>query len=777
MALLKIFNGYGSFFGLTHPVSRILLALTTMLHPATGLSGLFCAALVLAARRLLSFPGDGDLDIVNGLLFGMLIGSLFAPSPASIVVLSLGAILIVLLTVCLSDTITKNLRLPVLGLPYVFTGYIMLPIAAHLGLTPITDQALFPTTLPGPIGTLLNLFAPLGSLYFCGTAIGGLLVFIAFAFSSRYLALLTLGAGILCNIFLHSLRFTTLLHQGNFFAEATAGSISAWSNLFETNPLPLLIAQMNGVLTAGVIGGLYSVPSPRSLTVAAGAAIMACLLTILLQQPLFYGAPVLPPLALPFVLSTYVVLLALSTNRGGPWLRFWLLVPALPELSLERLTIGRARGVDLHSVALRSPVKGAWQIYQGFDGDYTHRGPWRYALDFIQTENGLSYRDEGKTLTDYYSYCKPVFAPGWGTVTALVNSCPDNRPGDVEIKMNWGNYLLIRLDSGHYAMLAHLQKGSIRVGLHSRVEPGQIIALVGNSGRSPQPHLHLHIQGSPELGAATLPFHLSHVILSSNESIAKTELNADTAASAGSGLNFPEIPVSKFEKFELNACPAQGETIKSTTRNTALARALHLSLGRCFEYSVKTPAGSHHQRLSIKLDLTGQFYLETETETKTKNGKRTAATAFTVNEDLAAFFDTDGTDKLITAFVLALGLTPLTEGNLNWIDQVPVRLLPASRPVKMLWSLLHPFSPCVESHYTRHWDGGEMLWKQQGVHRLRFNAGWEECWHTEAQLSELSGIIALSIKDGRNRELLTARLDGWGVKEDNGIPETMLNLR
>lgn len=745
-AVLKVFEGYGSFFGLRHPLSRLLLVACTMLHPLTGLSGLGCAALVVLTRYLLSFPPEGgELEIVNGLLFGMLLGSLYAPCGASLVVLALAAVLIVLLTACLTDTLGKLCRLPVLGLPYVITGYIMLPLAAHLGMTPLLVA---PTllALPALAESPLNLLAPLGSLYFNGTACGGIIVFLAFALSSRYLALLTLGASIVCTLFLH---YGYLDNQ------------SSGLGLLSANPLPLLIAQMNGVLTAGVIGGLYTVPSPRSIIVAMASAILACLLTLLFEHT--FWSSTFPPLALPFVLATYIVLLALSAARGGPWLRFWLLTPALPEVSLERLMIGRARGVDLHSVALRCPVSGSWKVYQGFDGDYTHKGPWRYALDLIQTVDGKSFRDDGNTLTEYYSYCKPVLSPGWGTVVAFTNTCADNQPGDVELVENWGNYLLIRLDNGPYVMLAHLQRGSIRVNVHSRVEPGQLLALCGNSGRSPQPHLHIHVQMSPEIGASTVPFHFCHVLVRENEQTT----------------------------YKLNASPAQGEKIKSTSRNAALARALHLNVGRCFDYSVCLPSPEtttdstacepvadrcRIERLAVKLDLAGQFSIETVERDGTMpgpsaTGKRARA-LFSVNDDLAAFFDRSGESKLLDAFVLGLGLTPLAEGNLNWQDKVPVRLLPASGVMKLLWSLLHPFSPCIDSFYSRTWDARRRLWIQKGKHTMPICAGLTRHWHTEVQLSELSGVLAIDLADQKG-QLLTARLDGWGVREDNGIPGIM----
>lgn len=40
--------------------------------------------------------------------------------------------------------------------------------------------------------------------------------------------------------------------------------------------------------------------------------------------------------------------------------------------------------------------------------------------------------------------------------------------------------------------LAHLQKGSVRVETGDPVKMGQSIALVGNSGNTSEPHLHIH---------------------------------------------------------------------------------------------------------------------------------------------------------------------------------------------------------------------------------------------------------------------------------------------
>lgn len=56
-----------------------------------------------------------------------------------------------------------------------------------------------------------------------------------------------------------------------------------------------------------------------------------------------------------------------------------------------------------------------------------------------------------------------------------------------------GNYLILEAESGHHLLFAHLQKSSVRVVEGQSVAVGEVLARIGNSGQSLQPHLHFHI--------------------------------------------------------------------------------------------------------------------------------------------------------------------------------------------------------------------------------------------------------------------------------------------
>ena len=70
-----------------------------------------------------------------------------------------------------------------------------------------------------------------------------------------------------------------------------------------------------------------------------------------------------------------------------------------------------------------------------------------------------------------------------------------------------GNHVVVDMGEGRYAFYAHMQPGSLRVERGDRVEPGDVLGLLGNTGNTDGAHLHFHIMDSPSpLQSNGLPF-------------------------------------------------------------------------------------------------------------------------------------------------------------------------------------------------------------------------------------------------------------------------------
>jgi hypothetical protein len=144
----------------------------------------------------------------------------------------------------------------------------------------------------------------------------------------------------------------------------------------------------------------------------------------------------------------------------------------------------------------------------------------RYAIDWTLVENGAPFSGDASDKRSYFAYGKPVVAVADAVVVVAVDGLPDNVPGHntpghegfhpaVPITMDTvgGNTITLRLGNGQFAYYFHLQPGSLRVKVGDHVRRGQILALIGNSGDSREPHVHFEVTTSskPEAGEG-LPY-------------------------------------------------------------------------------------------------------------------------------------------------------------------------------------------------------------------------------------------------------------------------------
>lgn len=717
--LAEIPRAYAAILFVDHLWVGLVFIAATLIYPNIGLAGLIGALAGLLTARLFHFPEvSGGLQIYNSALVGLSLGAFYELSGYLVLLIVLGAVLAVLVTVAVADGLWRMDRLPALSIPFILMVLFTTPAARRytslsdfMGLADPHQALSFPW--------LDGFFSALGSTLFAPQPLAGLLIFAGLFWRSRYLALLAL--------------------LGYAFGYAAF-------ELMTENPPPGLVVWtgFNFSLTAMAIAGIYTVPSLAGLGVALLAVAISVLLVLATQDFLLIDG--LPIMAIPFVVTTLAILSALQKRVGlaRPWLAP---EPGLPEVNYERARLAQVRNGEFNSVPLLPPFYGAWEVYQGFDGAHTHRGPWRHALDFYLRDNGQSYRNDGSRLEDYLCFGLPVNSPAHGQVVRAFASLPDNPPGEVDVKNNWGNFILIRLDNGLHVLLAHLRQDSLKVAEGDRVTPGMTLAACGNSGRSPQPHLHLQVQREATLGSPTQPFHLTSVLLLHE--------------------------AQSVWEFSLVARPKEGEQVQLAEQDERLARQLHLPVGRTLRYRLSTaPAGGTEAtstsaavdadaeiELRVELTLLGQFRLRSDSG---------ASAAFAELNGVLAFYDRQGPrDRLLDLWLLANGLTPLADQAHRWHDAPAASLLPLG-PLQRAWLWLwRPLGCGLQTDYRRAWDEAAGIWCQQGEHHLRVGTLALEA-HTESRFDPALGCTQMTLTtDGRrwHAELLDTGLSG-----DRGIP-------
>lgn len=161
-------------------------------------------------------------------------------------------------------------------------------------------------------------------------------------------------------------------------------------------------------------------------------------------------------------------------------------------------------GTPAEPVTAQLPFDGTWFVFWGGETElqnyHAATASQRYACDLMIWNDGATWSGDGAENADYWAWGQPVLAPVAGEVVAAVNDAEDVPPGRVVPTSNpGGNHVVIRVDDGVYVIVAHMQRGSVRVEEGEHVRAGDVIGLVGNSGSTSEPHVHIHAQDTPDL--------------------------------------------------------------------------------------------------------------------------------------------------------------------------------------------------------------------------------------------------------------------------------------
>lgn len=147
------------------------------------------------------------------------------------------------------------------------------------------------------------------------------------------------------------------------------------------------------------------------------------------------------------------------------------------------------------------------------------RLPGRFAIDWMKVDaQGKTLRDDSGLASSSLSYGAEVLA----VADARVVAARDGITEAAKISDNQkhphpdaaGNFISLALGDGRFATYEHLRPGSLKVAKGDHVHAGQILAEVGFTGDSTEPHLHFHVSDSPSpLQGEGMPYALSRVLL------------------------------------------------------------------------------------------------------------------------------------------------------------------------------------------------------------------------------------------------------------------------
>jgi urea transporter len=595
------------------------LMAVSMLAPDYGISGL---AGVLAAGALAWWLGYDRAQIRSGfLLFNPLLVCLTVAYlhrcyhfvPATLLLLWAASVIgAFFISAALQQWARVLLGLSAHSLPAVAAAYVLY----FLGFSLFGPPALPDTTgaawleVPGMPPFLQAMFQAFGAMLFQPHVVPGMLVFAGLALTSP---LSTLTA---------SLSFAV-------------GAATMWQLGFPLGPEGVTWCGFNFLLCGIALGSGYFIASSASLALAMSGAFLCSLTSVALATALRYFN--LPASALPYNIVVLALVTALRARRTAGALLPSPSPGSLPESAVQQVLIEARRFPDLKTPALFSPMGALCTVTQAFDGALTHRGLWRYALDFEVEKDGKKFRSDGSVLADYYSFGVPVLAPCAGVVANVVNHVADNAPGGNNPDENWGNYVVLYSDAGYYVMLSHLRQHSSTVYVGQRVARGFALGTCGNSGRSPFPHLHLQIQDTALAGSASRPFCLKHYL-----------------EPAGSGM-----------LYRTSGVPATGARLQPGTPHPGLSEVLHGWLPGEYRYRITEEEGrTREETLLLDFDELGRY--------RWRSRRTHARLIGFISEGV--FFTTEfqGDDRsLLALFAAGLARIPcVLEPSVAWQDDV-----------------------------------------------------------------------------------------------------------
>lgn len=503
----SIINNYAIIFFSSSKIFSLLILIVTFIDPFAGL----CALIAIIAVNLLALMLGYDREKIkkglygfNAMLIGLGIGMSYEFSINVIFITLILSVLTFLITISLEGVLGKYF-IPYLSMPFLIVYWafrLASPFIAGLADSERGLGYLFSLYSFNGFSVLeytdqwmrqnldhltLTYFTSLGSVFFQKAVVSGVLISLGLLIWSR-------------------IAFTlTILGYIAAFYSCSAFGISLYDPLFFN-------VNFNYFFIAIAIGAYFYIPSKHSYFWA--VLLMPVSVFVMLGLTAAFKNSLLPVYSLPlnFIIMVFLYALNLRFFKTGG-LQEVIIQQCSPEKNLYTFRNDNNRFKNKTFIKIGLPFFGEWFVSQGHDGKFTHKDKWKYAWDFVITDQGRkTFKNSGMMLDDFYCYSKAVIAPADGTVAEIIDGINDNNIGDVNTAQNWGNTIIIKHGENLYSKLSHLKQGSFRVKPGDYVKQSQIIASCGSSGRSPEPHLHFQLQSGPEIDAWTINYPVSFYV-------------------------------------------------------------------------------------------------------------------------------------------------------------------------------------------------------------------------------------------------------------------------
>jgi len=551
----------------------------------------------------------------NGLLFGAALSFFYKPNEYFLPVLVIFLLINFFINAAVENYFAFAFNLPGLSLPFLISFYLFVIFNRTIKIfeanSVFFQSATYLSFLPDEVNLfLLNL----GYLILQNSVISGLIILIAILFFSRIMFLLSLIGFIFSLIILN-------IFQINYSSQ-----------------LGILIS-LNSIIVSIALGGSLIIPSNRSIILSLLGVSIVSILTIIWSS--IFQKVNLNIFVLPFNFTVFLIIYALKFRESAGEVVLLYFRPGSPEENYYYHKNRKARFEKYKFINASLPFNGEWTVSQAFDGEFTHKEDWRYAFDFVITdESNKTYDEPGLNPEDFHCYGLPVISPYKGKVVKVVDGIDENEIGKINIKQNWGNTVVIDHGQGLFSAISHLKKHSIRVKEGDEIEKGDVIGHCGNSGRSPEPHIHFQFQKNDKIGGATLQFPFGHFV------------------------------VNRGKYFELKSYdyPLKDEKIQRLEINSKIKDAFNFEYGDKFQIQFKKSGKLITEKWEVKIDPFNIPYIE--------SSSGSIATFF--NDDEVFYFTSYiGKKKdALYHFYLASFQIPFTSmKDITWSDSYPISML------------------------------------------------------------------------------------------------------